>query len=240
MYEEKEELRKAGRESSCIALLRQWMEVSEIFMTYISKSDEHSLGKVQDIWWRHEYQTAKANLSHIHALIRLAETESEAVILDHICGMIGDLIRPEEAEQFIAEGILRDMDDYFETRELARKVLQHSCTQHCLERIGPGETDLHCRSVCSRLASSDPTRHCMQTIHVNHSPSATMVMAELGLCQPYDETGRFQPFDVGVISQQHHPPTSAGEGVISPSSPRIFAATKSQSNIQYCTTYSTS
>ena len=78
MYEEKEELQKAGKESSCIALLRQWMEVSEIFMTYISKSDEHPLGKVEDIWWRHEYQTAKANLSHIHALIRLAETESEA------------------------------------------------------------------------------------------------------------------------------------------------------------------
>jgi hypothetical protein len=27
-YEEKEEIRKAGKESSCIPLLRQWMEVS--------------------------------------------------------------------------------------------------------------------------------------------------------------------------------------------------------------------
>jgi hypothetical protein len=105
MYEEKEELRKAGKESSCIPLLQQWMEVSEIFMTYISKSDEQPLGKVEDIWWRHEYQTAKANLSHIHALIRLAKTESEALILDRIHGMVGDLIRPEEAEQFIAEGV---------------------------------------------------------------------------------------------------------------------------------------
>jgi hypothetical protein len=116
MYEEKEELRKAGKESSCIPFVRQWMEVSEIFMTYIAKSDERPLGKVEDIWWRHEYQTAKANLSHIHALIRLAETESEAHILDRIRGIIGDLIRPEEAEQFIAEGVLKDMDDYFETR----------------------------------------------------------------------------------------------------------------------------
>jgi hypothetical protein len=70
-YEEKQEIRKAGKESSCIPLLRQWMEVSQIFMTYIAKSDEHPLGKVENIWWRHEYQTAKANLSHIHALIRL-------------------------------------------------------------------------------------------------------------------------------------------------------------------------
>ena len=65
-------------------------------------------------------------------------------------------------------------------------------------------------------------------------------MAELGLCEPCDETGCFQPFDVRLLSRRHHPPTSGGEGIISPSSPRIFAATKSQSNIQYCTTYSTS
>jgi hypothetical protein len=102
-------------------------------MTYIAKSDERPLGKVEDIWWRHEYQTAKANLSHIHALIRLAETESETDILDRIRGMIGDLIRPEEAEQFIAEGVLKDMDDYFETREMARTVLRHSCTERCLK-----------------------------------------------------------------------------------------------------------
>jgi hypothetical protein len=241
MFEEKEELWKAGKESSCIPFVRQWMEVSEIFMTYIAKSDEHPLGKVEHIWWRHEYQSAKANLSHIHALIRLADTESEAVILDRIRGMIGVLIRPEEAEQLITEGILKDMNDYFETREMARRVLQHSCSERCLKRTGPGENDLRCRTVCSRLDSSDPTRHCMQTIHIYHSPAAIKVMAELGLCEPYDdETGQFLPFDVRLVSQRNHPPTSAGEGIISPSTSRLFAATKSQSNIQYCTAYSTS
>jgi hypothetical protein len=160
------------------------MEVSEIFMTYIAKSNKHPLGKVEHIWWRHEYQSAKANLSHIHALIRLADTESEAAILDRIRGMIGDLIRSEEAEQFIAEGVLKDMDDYFETKDMARRVLQHSCTERCLKRTGPGETDLRCHSVCSHLDSADPTRHCMQTIHVFHSPAAIKVMAELGLCEP--------------------------------------------------------
>ena len=68
-FEEKEELWTAGKESSCVPLVRQWMEVSEIFMTYIAKSEEQPLGKVEHIWWRHEYQSAKANLSHIHALI---------------------------------------------------------------------------------------------------------------------------------------------------------------------------
>ena len=80
------------------------------------------------------------------------------------------------------------MDDYFETREMARRVLQHSCTERCLRRTGPGENDLRCRVVCSRHDSPDPTRHCMQTINVYHLPAAIKVMAELGLCEPYDET----------------------------------------------------
>jgi hypothetical protein len=86
MYEEKEELQKAGKESTCILLLHQWMEASEKIMTHISKtSDEHPLGEVEDIWWQHEYQIAtKANLSHIYALICLAETESETAIFDCI------------------------------------------------------------------------------------------------------------------------------------------------------------
>jgi predicted GIY-YIG superfamily endonuclease len=239
-FEEKEELLRAGKESSCIPFVRQWMEVSEIFMTYIAKSDELPLGKVENIWWRHEYQSAKANLSHIHALIRLADSEGEAVILDRIRGMIGDLIRPEEAEQLIAEGVLKDMNDYLETREMARRVLKHSCSERCLKRTGPGENDLRCRAISSRLDSVDPSRHCMQTINVFHSPEAIKVMAELGLCEPYDESGLFLPFDARLQTERHHPPTSAGEGIISPSTSRLFAATKSQSNLQYCTTYSTS
>ena len=188
---EKEELRKAGKESSCVPLLRQWMEVSEIFMTYIAKSDEHPLGVVENIWWRHEYQTAKANLSHIHALIRLADSENENDILDRIRGMLGDIIRPEEALQMIDEGVLENMNDYFETRDMARKVLPHFCTKRCLERTGTGENDIQCRSVNSRRDSSDATSHCLQTINVYHSTVAIKVMAELGLCEDYDETGRF-------------------------------------------------
>jgi hypothetical protein len=49
--------------------------------------------------------------------------------------VVGNLIRPKEAEHFIAKGVLRDMDDYFETIEMVHKVLQHSCTQHCLEQL---------------------------------------------------------------------------------------------------------
>ena len=239
-YHEKEEFRMAGKESSCIPMLRQWMEVSEIFMTYIAKSKEHPLGAVENIWWRHEYQTAKANLSHIHALIRLAPTETEDDIVDRIRGRIGDLIRPEEADRFIEDGVLQNMDDYFLTREVARKVLPHSCTQRCLERTGPADSDVRCRSVNSRRDSPDATRHSMQVIQVYHSTVAIKVMAELGLCEPYDDSGIFRPYDNRLLSKRHHPPTSGGEGNISPSNPWIIAATKSQSNLQYCTTYSTS
>jgi hypothetical protein len=89
----------------------------------------------------------------------LANSKSEAVILDCIHGMIGDLIRPEEAEQLIVEGVvLKNMKDYFEMmRDMAHRSLQHSCSKHCLKHTGPHENDLHCRIVCWHLDSSDPT-----------------------------------------------------------------------------------
>jgi hypothetical protein len=45
------------------------MKVSEIYMTYIAESFERPLGKGKNVWWRHEYQDATGNLSHIHSLI---------------------------------------------------------------------------------------------------------------------------------------------------------------------------
>jgi hypothetical protein len=80
----------------------------------------------------------------------------------------------------------------------------------------------------------------MQIKNVYHTPAAIRVMAELGMCEAYDKSGGFYPFDARLCTERHHPPTSGGEGIISPSSSRLFAATKSQSNIQYCTAYSTS
>jgi hypothetical protein len=59
-------------------------------------------------------------------LIQLADTESNDLIFDCIRGMTaGDVIRPEEAQQLFNEGILKDTNDYFETREMAHRVLQH-------------------------------------------------------------------------------------------------------------------
>ena len=64
-----EELKMSIIQSAAVSLLRNWMEVSTIWMNYIKNSPEKPLGKITRIWWRHEYQETKGNLSHIHALI---------------------------------------------------------------------------------------------------------------------------------------------------------------------------
>ena len=71
---------------SAMFMLCQWMEISMIYMNYIAFSDEHPLGEVKHIWWRHEYQDTMGNLSHIHALIWLKDGESEDATLDRIRG----------------------------------------------------------------------------------------------------------------------------------------------------------
>lgn len=72
-----DEVYNACIQASCVPMVRNWMEVSELYMHYIAKSPERPLGKVKKIWWRHEYQETKGNLSHIHCLIWIEEDDEE-------------------------------------------------------------------------------------------------------------------------------------------------------------------
>jgi len=60
----KDDIRKSILFGSAVCMLRQWMEVSMIYMRYITYLDEYPLGKVEKIWWRHEYQDTKGNLNY--------------------------------------------------------------------------------------------------------------------------------------------------------------------------------
>jgi hypothetical protein len=63
-------------QEAAVSLLLNWMIVSEIWMNYIAESPEQPLGKVKNIWYRHEFQDCQGNLSHIHALIWVEKTQS--------------------------------------------------------------------------------------------------------------------------------------------------------------------
>ena len=44
-----------------------------VVMEYIEKSTEKSLGDVDRIWWRYEFEATQGNLPHIHCLLWVNE-----------------------------------------------------------------------------------------------------------------------------------------------------------------------
>jgi hypothetical protein len=77
------ELVESMAQASCVTIVHNWMEVAEIHMLYVAKSPERPFGKVKKIWWRHEYQGEKGNLSHIHCLLWV-DGADEDEIMDRI------------------------------------------------------------------------------------------------------------------------------------------------------------
>ena len=231
-----DDLLKAVKQSACVVLNRNWMEVAEIYMLYIAKSPEHPLGEVAKIWWRHEYQDATGNLSHIHCLIWLRDTSHQWEIQDRIRGSISELIRPSEIEQLVQEGFLHDGNDVYRVREDGRRFLFHTHSERCLRRTGDGPNDFQCRMPNGIIESPDPRVHCMKELGTKHSNAALQILDQLGFCD-LDESGRPVHLDEQFRSYRHYPPVDSGMGIISPTNPRLFMATRSTCNLQLCTRY---
>ncbi len=99
-------------------------------MNYIKSSNEQPLGKVTNIWWRHEYQDSKGNLSHIHALIWTDNAESQEIKLDRIRGSTIDLVRnDEELDVLVRDKILKSPSDIYNVQflEIEFKVNSKYC-----------------------------------------------------------------------------------------------------------------
>jgi hypothetical protein len=107
------------------------MEVAEIHMLYVAKSPERLFGKGKKIWWRHEYQGEKGNLSHIHCLLWVDGADKDGIV-DRIQGSIAELIHPEEINHLIGEGFYETFDDILKIRDCARHFLFHHCDHRCL------------------------------------------------------------------------------------------------------------
>lgn len=230
------ELLDAVTQASCVPVVRNWMEIAEIHMLYVSKSPERPLGRVTKIWWRHEYQGEKGNLSHIHCLLWTDDTD-ENTILDRIRGSVSELIRPDEIEPLLNEGYFSNVEHINEIRDYGRRFLFHHCDQRCLRRTGPGDNDFKCRVPAAILLNPTHTQHSRVTIEPHHTAAALDVLKEVHLCHQDSTTGHFMPLDRRFVNERCYPCAMPGEGIMSPTNGRIFAYTLSQSNIQRTTGY---
>jgi hypothetical protein len=129
----REDIHQSILAGSSVYMLRQWMEVSMLYMRYITYSDKRPLGKVKKIWWRHEYQDTMGNLSHIHSLIWL-EKEPLSVTQDRIQGSLATLIRSDEIDTLIEQGLAADEQEIAFILDEASRILKHKCSTQCKKR----------------------------------------------------------------------------------------------------------
>ena len=243
--QEKKELRKAIHQAAPTLLLCNWMETRSILMLYIAKSPENPLGHVIKMFWRDEFQDNVGNLPHVHALLCLKETmdtnEGREFLQNLIRASIGDIVREDEVDEYVQEGILESYDDYIDMMMDASTILQHKCSKQCMARTGTNDNELRCRTFDNYHQSPDHTSHCLVEFDPGHSQEATSILVALGLAEPGDsDSGAFKPLDERLRETRHILPTHPGEGIISPCNGLLFTETRSSQNLQICTTYSTS
>ena len=235
-FEEKEEIRKSLRQTASVVLLRNWIEVSLLYMHYIEHSDDKPLGDVDYMWWRFEFQESVGNLPHIHALLWLKEGESVRVSQERICGSIMELIQPEEIDTLVAKGLLSCAEEAMTVQEMGQRVLAHICNSRCMRRTGTKDGELVCRVTNNALESPDSSKHCMGEIEVNHSDAAMKVFVDIGLFVE-DEHGNFVPIVDKLKATKHYPPSYSHEGIISACSGFLFTMSKSNDNVKWVTGY---
>ena len=135
----KAEVKEAITQASLTLLLQNWQEVSKLFIDYLQKSPTSPFRRVGGIFVRYEYQKDIGNLSHIHLILQVKRNElseeENKFINDLIPASIGEVVRPQEVETFIEEGIFRSHEDWLLMQEDAEKFLPHICNKRCQMQI---------------------------------------------------------------------------------------------------------
>lgn len=247
-------IKKEILESAGTFLLRAWMEISHIWFAYIVKSPEQPLGEIDMHFCRAELQDpdAKGNLCHWHCILwtkdNLKSKEGLDAALDRIRGHISDIVRPNERQQLIEDGIFKNLNDVHCFLDQMQSFLNHKHLRRCYAMVrNSGEEEdvqkLVCKVSNNYQLNPNPTRHSFVSINVEHSQDAIFVFQLLGLAElnsvgvKAGEKLIFRPVHQCLISKKHTPPACGNEGIISPVPGQLVSRNPNSCNIQFTTGY---
>ncbi len=97
------------------------MEVRKIFIKYLYNSSSSPYHPSEAIFCRDEYQADVGNLPHIHMMISLEKCieineEQTEKFHDLVRASIVDIVRGDEVQGLIDEGLLKDFSDVYEVQ----------------------------------------------------------------------------------------------------------------------------
>ena len=248
-HEEREELRKNIMEGNGVLLLRSWMEMVHIWVSYITQSPEQPVGEVDQYLFRMELQDAMANLPHIHALLwtkdDLETEEGLNRVLDRIRGFVSDFMRPDERQRYIETGVFEDNEAVQRFLSMVQTFLTHKHTRRCYvtKRSKNDENEwehtIKCKANDNWFSNPSPSDHSFVPIPVKHSEDAIAVMLSLDL-GTISEYGEFEPSEGCLRAVKHYPPAHGNEGIISPVFAGLIALNPNMCNVQFATGYTLS
>jgi hypothetical protein len=250
--EEREQLKQAVINSAGVLLLRAWMEIIHIWIVYITKSGEEPMGKILHYCVRAEQQDGdkpvfkpKGNLPHLHGLFWTADDlsteEGLATALDRIRGFILDIMREDEREQYVRDGILPDNAAVVRFHEMAHSMLNHKHTRRCffLKRDQDSEIEtvkLKCKANDNFICNPSPGEHSFCPINIEHTDDCLQVLKEVELIEVSD-LGEMIPLCDCLKAEKHYPPAHGNEGIIQPVIGALFSRNPNMSNVQHPTGY---
>ena len=236
-----EEIRKAMSQASSTLLLRNWQEVSKLFVEYLQKSPSSPFRRVGGIFIRYEYQKDAGNLSHIHLILQVKweelTPEEKDFMDDIIRASKNEIVRPEEIQRLIDEGIFKSHEDWYEMQELTEKFLPHVCNERCQMRVDSsgGSNDTKCRKLNNNKISPDITKHSFIELPRNWSKECIDRLVKIGLAEVISNEEIKYHHDF-FTPKRHIPPTMSTHDMnMSPVEGKTFAACQSMQNIQMLT-----
>ena len=242
---EVKEIEDAVIQSAATLLLRNWQEVSKLFVDYLRHSPSSPYQNVNSIFVRYEYQEEKGNLSHIHLILEVKWDEltpSQKEFLEDLirCSAL-EVVRSDEIQHLIDEGIFKKKEDVDGVVADARKFLPHRCNRGCFYRTGPGEFDFRCRKLNNCAISEDNTKHTFKPLPNEWSFECINRFIKMGLAEPIcvnDEGAQSAVIfhDPYFSTSRHIPPTNPSDDEnMSPVEGKTFSACRSMQNIQMLT-----
>ena len=137
--DEQKEIYYGLQQAASGLLLRNWMEVRILFIRYLCESSSSPFAPVECIFSRDEYHSDVGNLPHMHMMLCIDKTGmSEEVIHrlhELVRASIANIVRLDEVQGLVDEGIFERFEDVYELQDLADIILPHRCAPRCLMRI---------------------------------------------------------------------------------------------------------
>jgi hypothetical protein len=235
---EQMEIFKAMRQASAPLLCRNWQEVTKILIHYLRKSTSSPFKRALSIFARCEYQKDVGNLSHIHLILevnwKVLNPEEKKYIKDLIRCSIFDIVRPNEIESLINEGVFECIEDHRDMMKDAERFLPHKCSSRCQACIAPGV--FRCRKPNNLQMTTDNTKHVFKPLPNSLSDSCIERLVACGLGYQCALTGVFKSHHPFFNPKRHIPPTNPTNDMnMSPVEGRIFSVCRSMLNVQQLT-----